>query len=114
MDNWNALIALDDFGTGYNSEYALITMHPDIIKIDRSIIEGCDKDISKYTMIRNLVKIARENNVKVLAEGIETRSEMETVIRCGADYLQGYYLSRPVFEPNGISEKVKKEITECK
>ncbi|MDE6102625.1 MAG: EAL domain-containing protein, partial [Ruminococcus sp.] len=80
LERWNAQLALDDFGTGYNSEYALITLHPNIIKIDRSIISGCDKDISRRTIISSLVNLARTKNVRVLAEGVETEGELKTGI----------------------------------
>lgn len=107
---WGAKIALDDFGSGYNSEYALITINPNLIKIDRSIISGCDRDISRTSIISNLVQIAKTKNIMVLAEGVETYNEMRTVIECGVDLLQGYYLSRPLFEPLPIDEKIVEEI----
>lgn len=110
IKRWHALTALDDFGSGYNSEYALITLNPNIIKIDRSIISCCDKDISKYNIISKLVQIAYVKNVLVLAEGVETYDEMKTVIECGVDLLQGYYFSRPSFEPAPLDKKVAAEI----
>ena len=106
MKNWGAQIALDDFGTGYNSEYALITLHPNIVKIDRSIISGCDKDVSRRTIIKNLVKTAKIKQILVLAEGVETESEVQTVIACGVDLIQGYYFARPVFEPQPLDPHV--------
>lgn len=110
IKKWNALTALDDFGSGYNSEYALLTLNPDIIKIDRSIISCCDKDLSKANIISNLVQIASVKNVKVLAEGVETYDEMKKVIECGVDLMQGYYFSRPLFEPAPLDENIKSEI----
>ncbi len=110
MRTWNAQVALDDFGTGYNSEYALITLNPNIIKIDRSLVSGCDKDFSRRTIISNLVKLVRHKNILVLAEGVETESEVRTVISCGVDLLQGYYINRPVFEPKPVSKEVKETI----
>ncbi len=110
VKEWKAMTALDDFGTGYNSEYALITSNPNIIKIDRSIISGCDNDESRQSIIRNIIKLAKTKNIMVLAEGVETYKEMKIVIKYGVDLLQGYYLARPVFEPNGISEKIIEEI----
>lgn len=107
---WKGKIALDDFGTGYNSEYALITMNPDIIKIDRSIISECNKDASKATIISNLVSLAQSNNIMVLAEGVETSQEMETVIKYGVNLIQGYYISCPRFEPVPVDEKIKQEV----
>lgn len=110
MQKWNAQIALDDFGTGYNSEYALITIHPNIVKIDRSIISSCDKDISRRMIITNLVKMVRSKDILVLAEGVETEEELATVIGCGVDLIQGYYVCRPVFEPQPIPEEVTETI----
>lgn len=110
MKKWNASIALDDFGSGYNSELALITMNPNIIKIDRSLISGCDRDASRRTIIRNLVKLGRRKQILVLAEGVETEQEMRTVIFCGVDLLQGYYINRPMFCPEPPPEKVVAEI----
>lgn len=106
MKKWNAQVALDDFGSGYNSEYALITLHPNIIKIDRSIISGCDRDINRRTIISNLVKLVQKKQILVLAEGVETESELKTVISCGVDLIQGYYVNRPVFEPEPIDPKI--------
>ena len=109
---WGGKIALDDFGSGYNSEYALITFNPNIIKIDRSIISGCDSDISRRSIVSNLIQLANTKGITVLAEGVETYSEMKTVIECGVDLLQGYYLNRPLFEPQPISPEIVKQIRE--
>ncbi|MCH5349536.1 MAG: EAL domain-containing protein, partial [Oscillospiraceae bacterium] len=110
MKKWGAQIALDDFGTGYNSEYALITIQPNIIKIDRSIISGCDKDISRRTIISNLVKLVSSKGILILAEGVETEDELQTVISCGVDLLQGYYFNRPLFEPEPLKPEVTNKI----
>lgn len=110
MKKWNAQIALGEFGSGYNSEYALITMQPDIIKIDHSIISGCDKDISRRTIISNHVKYARAKQILVLAEGVETEGELKTVISCGVDLLQGYYLGHPIFEPQPLAPEIMETI----
>ena len=99
-------LALDDFGTGYNSEYALITTQPNIVKIDHSIISGCDKDASRRMIINNLVKLARTKNILVLAEGVETEEELRAVVSCGVDLMQGYYFSRPLFEPQPLSQEI--------
>ncbi len=110
ISGWGAKIALDDFGSGYNSEYALITINPDLIKIDRSIISGCDRDISRMSIISNLVQVAKTKNILVLAEGVETYNEMKTVIECGVDLIQGYYINRPLFEPFPVDKRIANEI----
>lgn len=96
---WTAhmqLTDIDDFGSGYNSEYALITLQPDIIKIDQSIISGCDRDEGKADIISKLVQISSSKNILVLAEGVENHGEMVTVIKCGVDLLQGCYFGMTV------------------
>ena len=110
MKKRNAQIALDDFGTGYNSEYALLSIHPNIVKIDHSIINGCDKDASRRMIISNLVKLAQTRGILVVAEGVETEAEMKTVISCGVDLLQGYYLDYPLFVPKPLDPQITKSI----
>ena len=113
IKRWGGQIALDDFGTGYNSEYALLTIQPNIIKIDRSIISGCDKDISRRIIIHNLVMLARTKQILVLAEGVETEDEMKTVIACGVDLMQGYYFDHPLFEPQPLSPEIAEKIRQA-
>ena len=110
IERWGGQMALDDFGTGYNSEYALLTIHPHIVKIDRTIISGCDKDISRRVLIQNLVNLARTKQILVLAEGVETQEEMESVIACGVDLMQGYYFGHPLFEPLPLSPETVRQI----
>ena len=110
IKKWNGQLALDDFGTGYNSEYALLTIQPNIIKIDRSIISNCDKDPSRQMIINNLIELARAKHIRVLGEGVETEEEMQTLISCGIDLLQGYYLARPVFEPEPLKPELVEKI----
>lgn len=110
MKKGGAKIALDDFGTGYNNEYTLLALQPDIIKIDRSIISGCNIDASRRMIINNLVKLSHSKNILVVAEGVETQEEMETVIACGVDLLQGYYISYPLFEPEPLNPEIIEKI----
>lgn len=110
VQRWGGQIALDDYGTGYNSEYALLSLEPNIIKIDRSIINGCDQDADRRMIIENLVKLAKAKGIRVLAEGVETEEEMKTVIDCSVDFLQGYYLAYPSFEPGPIDPEVAETI----
>ena len=57
-------------------------------------------------IINNLVKLARSRDILVVAEGVETQEELETVITCGVDLLQGYYLSYPLFEPKPLEPQI--------
>ncbi|MFA7083841.1 MAG: EAL domain-containing protein [Arcobacteraceae bacterium] len=92
-------IALDDVGEGYSSLNMLIKLKPDIIKIDRNIIENIHADVFKQSVYKALYTVAKENNIEVLAEGIETPYELETIKNIGVDYMQGYYFAKPTAEP---------------
>ena len=110
ITKWNSSIALDDFGSGYNSEIALLVLSPSFIKIDISIIRGIDRDRNRQKLLNNLLSYAKDRNIKVIAEGVETKKEMDTLIKFGVDYLQGYYIGRPNKIPQQISEKIVEEI----
>ncbi len=92
-------IALDDVGEGYSSLNMLIELRPDIIKIDRNIIDGIDKNELKQSVYRALYNLAKEHNITVLAEGVETLYELEMIKSIGVDLVQGYYFARPTAEP---------------
>lgn len=90
-----ALFALDDYGSGYANESTLLSIQPDFIKIDRSLISGIDTDLQKQNLVGNMISFAKNHGIKTLGEGVEKRSELETVITLGVDYVQGYYTSKP-------------------
>ena len=90
-----ALVAMDDYGTGYANESTLISMKPDFIKIDRSLIMGINNDVQKQHLVSNMIGFAQNHNIKALAEGVETKEELETLIGFGIDLIQGYYTSKP-------------------
>ena len=92
------LIALDDVGEGYSSLNMIIDIKPDIIKVDRNIIENIDTDTMKQSIYKALRTICIDNGIKILAEGVETPYELETVKEIGVDYAQGYYFARPSAE----------------
>ncbi len=103
-------IAIDDYGAGHSNIVNLLRYKPQIIKIDRFLISDVDKDENKQMFVRGTVDFARLNNIKVLAEGVETSEELKTVIDFGVDYVQGYYTGRPTPEPIAeISPEIRKE-----
>lgn len=111
---WNGRLALDDFGTGYNGDSVLLMVKPDYVKIDMSIVRNIDTDQNRQSLFCNLRNYARQQGMKVIAEGIETFGEMRMLIALGADYLQGYYISRPQPEPQDIPLFLKKQIRAAK
>lgn len=109
-DQWGSYLALDDFGSGYNSELSLLILSPKYVKVDMNIIRGVDQDINRKKLLTNIVSYCKNRDIKVIAEGIETKEEMDTVINFGVDYMQGYYLGKPDLVPQDISLQVKREI----
>lgn len=89
------MIAIDDYGSGYSNSAAVLSLAPDIIKIDRTLISDIDKNTRKQHFLSGIVDFAHMNGIRVLAEGVETYEEMSTVIRRGVDYIQGFYTARP-------------------
>lgn len=92
--------ALDDVGSGYSSLNTLATLKPDIMKLDMHLIRGIDRDKLKQSIFSGLCKIADENGITLLAEGIETPDELAFVTAAGVPLLQGFYFSRPLETPS--------------
>lgn len=97
------MLALDDYGSGYNSEKNLLELSPQFIKVDISIVRDIDKDTNKQSIVSNIVGYAHARDMLIIAEGIETATEAETVLKLGVDLLQGYFLARPGEVPPDIS-----------
>jgi len=103
-------IAIDDYGAGYSNQTSLLNTNPQYVKIDRALIQNIDRDVNKQQLFSGIVDFSRANNIKVLAEGVETSGEMETSIMLGCDLLQGYYVARPSPQLVDISESIVNEI----
>ncbi len=95
-------IAVDDTGAGYASLHSISEIMPDIIKIDRSVIQDIDKNSVKESMLQGLLLIAREAGSLVVAEGIENKEEASVLSRNNVDLAQGYYYSRPTALTQGL------------
>ncbi|MEG1931942.1 MAG: EAL domain-containing protein, partial [Pygmaiobacter sp.] len=110
IKHWNAQIALDDFGSGYNGEATLLSVSPEYIKIDQLIVRNLNQDGNRRQIVENIMEYANRYHIAVIGEGVETREEMEALLACGVQYLQGYYLGYPSGELCTPSEKVQREI----
>src|SRR5690606_2747986 len=86
-------IALDDMGGGYAWLSSFAVLQPDFVKIDLSLVRDIDHDPIKQTLTRTLVGLARELNIEVIAEGVETEAEHRCLARLGLELLQGYYFA---------------------
>ena len=90
--------ALDDFGSGYSNTNTLMARNYGYIKLDMSLIRNIHESQSQQTLVTGIIGYCHENGIKVIAEGIEIQEELDTVLRLGADYGQGYFLGKPQME----------------
>ena len=91
-------IAIDDFGTGYSSLPNLQSMPIDHLKIDRSFISGVQQSQENDQIVRSIISLARSLGLSVIAEGVETRNQLEKLRALHCDKAQGFMFSRPVDE----------------
>lgn len=88
-------VALDDVGAGWSGLNMLNSLMPDYMKIDMELIRDIDIQPSQQKLVRHLIASAKENGIKVIAEGIETQAEADCLVDMKADYLQGYLFGKP-------------------
>jgi diguanylate cyclase (GGDEF)-like protein/PAS domain S-box-containing protein len=89
-------ISLDDFGTGYSSLAYLKRFPIDVLKIDKSFVDDVTTKASDAAIALSVISLAHNLNMRVIAEGVETREQVEFLAAHGCDEMQGYYFSRPL------------------
>lgn len=92
-------IAIDDLGAGYSGLKLWSEVQPDYVKIDRYFIQDIDQDPIKREFVQSITTLARGMQSGIIAEGIETREELQQLQRMGVHQCQGYYLGRPSASP---------------
>jgi len=88
-------IVIDDLGSGYASLNSLVIVEPDFVKIDMSLIRGIENNERKALLLRKLLEFAANVGIEVIAEGIETEAERDTVQDLGCRLMQGFLFGRP-------------------
>jgi EAL domain-containing protein (putative c-di-GMP-specific phosphodiesterase class I) len=89
-------IAIDDAGTGYNSLQTLVRVKPEFIKLDKSLIRNIDKHPKQQYLVELLLEFALQSDTSIIAEGIETVSELMLLKKLGLHLGQGYALGKPM------------------
>lgn len=89
-------IAVDDFGTGYSSLAYLKRFPVTELKIDRSLVQGADLDTDGQIILESTIEMGHIMGLLVTTEGVETQAEFDLVKKLGADYVQGFWLSKPM------------------
>jgi EAL domain-containing protein (putative c-di-GMP-specific phosphodiesterase class I) len=88
-------IAIDDAGAGYSSLRHVLQLAPDIVKLDISITRDIDKILRNQQLSSAIISFGRETRISLVAEGVETAEERDTLLRLGVVYGQGYLFGRP-------------------
>lgn len=116
IDNYkgqNYMIAIDDAGSGYSGMRTITETKPHFIKIDMDLIRDIDTDPFKQAILNAFVTLGESTNINLIAEGIETKAELEMVINIGVTYGQGYYLQEPRALLCCIESNIVKMIKQC-
>lgn len=96
MNNYGIKMGLDDFGTGYSNIATVMNIPFHAVKIDKSLVWISMNDAGAAAMFKNLIGGFNGIGLQVVAEGIETKEQLETIIDFGVDQVQGYYFSKPL------------------
>jgi EAL domain-containing protein (putative c-di-GMP-specific phosphodiesterase class I) len=95
-------IHLDDFGTGYSSLQYLRDLPVNTIKIDKAFIDDIERDVHSRAIVTMISNLAKNINLDVIAEGIETEKQNQFVYKAGCNVIQGYIISPPVPKDKAI------------
>ncbi len=91
-------VAIDDFGAGHSGLSLLSVFQPDLIKIDRALIENLHERPTSRSIVRSIVQVCKELGITAIAEGIEQEQEMQVLCDMGISRMQGFFFARPAFE----------------
>lgn len=89
-------VSMDDFGTGYSSLSLLKDVNADIAKIDKTFVDDCINDKRTFILIKNMIQLAKELNMEIIAEGVETPEQAKFLMNMGCYNAQGYLYSKPI------------------
>jgi EAL domain-containing protein (putative c-di-GMP-specific phosphodiesterase class I) len=87
---------MDDFGAGYSGVAALVECHPEVLKLDRSLVRGIDTSFTRQKFVAAFVGCCEALDIRLIAEGIETEAECAMLLELGVPLMQGYLFSHPV------------------
>ena len=104
LHSFGLSVAIDDFGSGYSSLNMLKDVPVDVLKIDMRFLEGFERGGKVGTVVTSVVRMAKWLGVPVVAEGVETKAQVDFLRSLGCDMVQGYYFARPI--PRGDFEKL--------
>lgn len=95
LTNQGFRVAIDDIGAGYAGLTSFALLEPDVVKLDMALVRDVDRAATKQKLIRSLNQLCHEMKLHVVAEGVETVAERDTLIDLGCDLFQGYLFAKP-------------------
>ena len=96
LKDFGVQLSLDDFGTGYSSLNYLRCFPLDNLKIDRSFVQGMASNSHNAIIVKTMIALAHDLDLKAVAEGVETKEELDLLAAYGCDQIQGFYFSKPL------------------
>lgn len=90
--------AIDDFGAGYSGLNLLAEFQPDLIKLDLALVRNIHQDRVKQAILHGIMIVCQEVGIDIIAEGVETKEELDFIVQSGIRYVQGFYFAAPEFE----------------
>jgi EAL domain-containing protein (putative c-di-GMP-specific phosphodiesterase class I) len=103
-------VALDDFGSGHSSLVTLIHCAPQFLKLDQAIVRGIDGAPYQQQLVKALAAFSAGVGAQLIAEGVETWPELETLVRLGVRFAQGYLLALPSLAPEGVAPAIRERL----
>ena len=91
-------VAIDDFGSGHSGLSLLSKFQPDIVKLDRALMERIHERPASRRIVQSVVEVCADLGIQVIAEGVETKEEMQAVCELKITLMQGFYFAEPQFE----------------
>ncbi len=88
-------MAIDDLGAGFAGLSSIAQLEPDVVKLDMSLVRGIHESTTKRKLVASMTTLCREMGLLVVAEGVETREERDTLVDVGCDLFQGYFFAKP-------------------
>ncbi len=96
MKSYGFTVSMDDFGAGYSSLNSLKELPIDVVKLDAEFFRGNDEEGKGKVIVSDAISLAKKLNMRIVAEGIETREQVDFLAKQECDLIQGYYFAKPM------------------